>query len=165
MPACHSGPAGPSGPTGPSGDDHDQDQDQDHDGDDDDDDDDGDDGEDGEDEEEEDSCQLSVCRERLSLSGGWSRNYEQILSLAVDPSNCSIQMVSSERTHFKMSVFFIIISTKAWLPQDPDGDDPLGGLAVFSSEGELETFLRTFKAQDKARNVPVVEINSRLTLP
>ena len=72
-------------------------------------------------------------------------------------------MVSSQ-TGFKMSVFFSIISTKAWLPQDPAGEDLLGGLAVFSSEGELETFLRTFTAQDKARNVPVVEINSRITL-
>ena len=125
--------------------------------------DDGDDGEDGEEEEEEDTCQLSVCRDRLSLGGGWSRNYDQILRLAVDRTNSSLQMVSSQ-TGFKMSVFFSIISTKAWLPQDPAGEDLLGGLAVFSSEGELETFLRTFTAQDKARNVPVVEINSRITL-
>ena len=65
----------------------------------------------------------------------------------------------------KVFAFFNIISPQAWLPQDPGGeDDPLGGLAVFSSEGELETFLQTFTAQTKARSVPVVEINSRLTL-
>ena len=122
-------------------------------------------GEQEEEEEEESHCQLSVCRDRLSLVDNWSRNYDQILRLAVDRTNSSIQMVSSETTCYKMSLVFIIIYTKAWLPHDPAGEDPLGGLAVFSSEGELETFLRTFTAQDKAGNVTVVEINSRLTLP
>ena len=78
----------------------------------------------------------------------------------MDRTNSSIQMVRAITE--KLLAFLNIISPKAWLPDQPD--DPLGGLAVFSSEGELETFLQTVTAQEKARNVAVVEINSRLTL-
>ena len=78
----------------------------------------------------------------------------------MDRTNSSIQMVRAITE--KLLACLNIISPKAWLPDQPD--DPLGGLAVFSSEGELETFLQTVTAQEKARNVAVVEINSRLTL-
>ena len=81
----------------------------------------------------------------------------------MDRTNSSIQMVRAISE--KLLAFLNIISPKAWLPDCPDKpDDPLGGLVVFSSEGELETFLQTVTAQEKARNVAVVEINSRLTL-
>ena len=78
----------------------------------------------------------------------------------MDRTNSSIQMVRAITE--KLLAFLNIISPKAWLPEQLD--DPLGGLALFSSEGELETFLQTLTAQEKARNVAVVEINSRLTL-
>ena len=69
--------------------------DYDYDDDDDEDDDDDDHSDDGHDDDDDDSdtCQLSVCRDGLSLSGSWNRSYEEILSLAVDRSNCSIQLV------------------------------------------------------------------------